>query len=83
MDKLLTYLEKHESEIINYRRRQQAGKTIGSGRVGKGVDVVVGNLQKYRGMSWSEKGSRALAVLKVVELNGQWDELWFPQTEIE
>ena len=80
MNELLTYLEKHESEIIDYRRRQQSGKKIGSGRVEKGVDVVVGHRQKKKGMSWSEKGSRALAVLKVVELNGQWDELWFPQT---
>jgi hypothetical protein len=34
-------------------------------------------------MSWSEKGSRALAVLKVVELNGDWQQLWFPKTETE
>ncbi len=81
LDELLTYLEKHESEIIDYRRRQQVGKTIGSGRVEKGGDVVVGHRQKNKGISWSEKGSRALAVLKVIELNGQWDELWFPQNE--
>ncbi len=43
LEELLAYLEKHESEIIDYRRRQQAGKTIGSGRVEKGVDVVVGH----------------------------------------
>ena len=72
MQELLTYLEKHKSEIINCRRRQQAGKTIGSGRIEKGVDVVVGHRQKNKGMSWWEKGSRALAVLKVVELNGDW-----------
>ncbi len=27
-------------------------------------------------MSASETGSHALALLKVVELNGEWDELW-------
>jgi hypothetical protein len=83
LQELLTYLEKHKSEIIDYRRRQKAGKTIGSGRVEKGVDVVVGHRQKNKGMSWSEKGSRALAVLKVVELNGDWQQLWFPKTETE
>lgn len=36
LQELLTYLKKHDSEIIDYRRRQQAGKTIGSGRVEKG-----------------------------------------------
>ena len=80
LQELLTYLEKHATEIIDYRRRQQAGKTIGSGRVEKGVDVVVGHRQKNKGMSWSDRGSRALAILKTVELNGQWEQLWFPQT---
>lgn len=75
---LIAYLEKHQHEIINYKRRSQAGKTIGSGRVEKGVDLTVGQRQKNKGMSWSRLGSRALSLLKVVELNGQWQQLWFP-----
>ncbi len=74
---LVTYLEKHSHEIVDYERRQQAGKTIGSGRMEKGVDQAIGYRQKKKGMSWSEKGSKALGILKVVELNGQWEELWF------
>lgn len=42
----------------------------------KAVDRAVGMRQKKKGMSWSEAGSRALALLKVVELNGEWDGLW-------
>ena len=75
---LIGYLEKHQYEIINYKRRSSAGKTIGSGRVEKGVDLTVGQRQKNKGMSWSRLGSRALSLLKVVELNGQWQQLWFP-----
>ncbi len=75
---LIGYLEKHQHEIINYKRRSQAGKTIGSGRVEKGVDLTVGSRQKNKGMSWSRLGSRALSLLKVAELNGQWQQLWFP-----
>ena len=75
---LIGYLEKHQHEIINYKRRSSAGKTIGSGRVEKGVDLTVGLRQKNKGMSWSRLGSRALSLLKVVELNGQWQQLWFP-----
>jgi hypothetical protein len=75
---LIRYLEKHQTEIINYSRRSQAGKTIGSGRVEKGVDLTVGQRQKNKGMSWRPLGSRALCLLKVVELNGQWQQLWFP-----
>ncbi len=73
---LVGYLENHASEIIDYERRAKAGKAIGSGRMEKAVDRAVGMRQKKKGMSWSEVGSRALSLLKVVELNGEWDELW-------
>ena len=59
--------------------RRQAGKTIGSGRMEKGVDLVIGNRQKHKGMSWSCLGSRALAILKLRESNGQWRQTWVPQ----
>jgi hypothetical protein len=73
---LVMYLERHASEIVDYERRAKAGKPIGSGRMEKAVDRAVGMRQKKKGMSWSEAGSRALALLKVVELNGEWDGLW-------
>ena len=76
---LITYITKHEREIINYELRRQVGKTIGSGRMEKRVDLVIGNRQKHKGMSWSELGSRALAILKVTECNGLWKQTWFPQ----
>ena len=75
---LIGYLSKHQLEIINYNLRSRAGKTIVSGRVEKGVDLTVGSRQKKKGMSWRPKGSRALCLLKVAELNGQWQQLWFP-----
>jgi hypothetical protein len=80
---LLTYLEKHQAEIIDYQRRQQAGKSIGSGRMEKVVDQVIGHRQKRKGMRWRPAGSRALAWLKVLELNGEWDDFWFPRTTNE
>jgi len=79
LEALGTYLEKHQVEIIDYGRRQRAGKPIGSGRMEKGVDQVIGARQKHKGMSWSPTGSKALGILKVVELNQQWEPLWFPQ----
>ena len=79
LEALVTYIEKHQAEIIDYGRRQRAGKSIGSGRMEKGVDQVIGVRQKHKGMSWSPTGSKALGILKVVELNQQWDQLWFPQ----
>jgi hypothetical protein len=65
------YLDKHREEIIDYERRQKAGKPIGSGRMEKCVDQVVGYRQKGKGMSWTSGGSRALALLKVAELNSR------------
>ncbi|MDZ4871507.1 MAG: hypothetical protein CLLPBCKN_000895 [Chroococcidiopsis cubana SAG 39.79] len=44
----------------------------------KAVDLTVGQRQKNKGMSWRPNGSRALSLLKVAELNGQWQQLWFP-----
>ena len=71
---LITYLTKHKAEIIDYERRQNAGKPSGSGRMEKGVDHVIGQRQKDRGMSWSTVGSKALGILKVHELNEQIEE---------
>jgi hypothetical protein len=73
---LLGYLDKHASEIIDYERRKQTGRPIGSGRMEKAVDQVIGMRQKKKGMSWSARGSRALAALKMAELNGVWNQLF-------
>ena len=60
---LLGYLEKNEAYIIDYEKRQQAGKVIGSGRMEKQNDVVVAQRQKRKGMSWSKQGSLSLAMV--------------------
>jgi hypothetical protein len=77
LTELIGYIEKHQSEIIDYQRRQRSGKVIGSGRIEKCGDPVIGHRQKKKGMSWSKVGSRSLGILKVAELNNQWRELWF------
>ena len=68
---LLYYLEKHAGEIVNYQRRQLAGKVIGSGRMEKCVDQVIGRRQKEKGMSWSKRGSRSLAMVTAAQLTAQ------------
>ena len=76
---LTRYLAKHKAEIVNYNRRSRAGKVVGSGRMEKGVDLTIGRRQKKKGISWRPRGSRALAVLKVIELNNRWNQLWFSE----
>jgi Uncharacterised protein family (UPF0236) len=79
---LVGYLEKHRHEIIDYDRRRKVGKTVGSGRMEKAVNQVFGHRQKHKGMSWRPQGSRALAILKVIELNGKWQQTWFPERSL-
>ncbi len=57
------YVEKNKGSIINYEKRKEAGKIIGSGRMEKQNDVVVAHRQKRKGMSWSKTGSRNLAIV--------------------
>jgi hypothetical protein len=75
-DDLIGYLEKHKIEIIDYEKRKQSGKTIGSGLIENGVNQIVGRRQKNKGMSWRPKGSKAIAILKVAAYNKEWDNLW-------
>lgn len=68
-DELVEYFRKHQSEIINYKKRKEANKTIGSGRAEKGVDMVVAYRQKNKPIAWSENGSYALSTLRAQFLN--------------
>lgn len=75
-NKLVVYLSNHADEIIDYERRARAKQTIGSGRMEKGVDQVIGLRQKDHGMSWSKRGSYALGLATAFFTNGRWDQLW-------
>jgi hypothetical protein len=66
---LIVYLENHKIEIINYKKRKHANKTIGSGRAEKGVDMVVAYRQKNKPIAWSQNGSHALSTLRADYLN--------------
>ena len=62
-NELIGYLEKNQGYIINYQRRTEAKKIIGSGRMEKQNDVLVAHRQKRKGMSWSKNGSLSLALV--------------------
>ena len=71
-----------KAKVIQEYGERDSPLNIGSGRMEKGVDQVVGYRQKKKGMSWCSVGSQALSILKVVELNGQWRQLWFPNAAV-
>jgi hypothetical protein len=64
-EELTTYVTKHSTEIIDYKRRQEAGRVIGSGRGEKANDTTIARRQKKKGMAWTEKGSKALAIITI------------------
>lgn len=68
-EELMGYLEKNIPYIIDYKRRKEVGKPIGSGRMEKAGDLIIAKRQKEKAMSWSEKGSNALAVLTAMYKN--------------
>jgi hypothetical protein len=68
-EELIAYLRKNQAAIIHYEKRKAVGKPIGSGAMEKTVDLLVASRQKRKAMSWSEKGSKALAVVKADLIN--------------
>jgi hypothetical protein len=70
------YLQTLAPCIPNYAARRAAGERIGSGGIEKGVDVVVNRRCKgRRGMRWWRDRIEGLVALRLVLLNGVWDQL--------
>jgi hypothetical protein len=73
VEDLIGYLEKRRAYLPDYQRRQREGLWIASTRVEKFNDWAVSERCKHRGMSWSEEGVLALAVLEAARRNGELD----------
>ena len=73
---LRSYLAGRREALPDYRQRRLAQQYIGSGQAEKTNDLVVARRQKNRGMHWRPETSEALARLKVLQLNGDWDPYW-------
>lgn len=48
----------------------------GTGPVEKTVDITVARRFKKRGMSWYKGGANPLLRLRLLKLNGEWDDYW-------
>jgi hypothetical protein len=67
------YLHTHAARIPNYAARQEAGATIGSGAVEKGVDIIVNRrLKGRRGMRWWRERAAGVVALRLALLNDEW-----------
>ncbi len=75
VQELCQYIEKHSAEIPCYALRKELGLKISSNAGEKANDLVVAGRQKNNGMSWSIKGSGALAQIKAMMLNHE-ENVW-------
>jgi hypothetical protein len=76
LTELIEYLELRQAELPDYRTRRAQRQYIGSGQVEKANDLLVARRQKNRGMHWNIITSEALARLKMLQLNHEWDAYW-------
>ena len=68
---LADYIGRKQENIACYAFRHKLGLKVSSNRVEKANDLLVANRQKHNGMSWSEKGSGALAVITALHVNNK------------
>jgi hypothetical protein len=70
------YLQARQEYIPDYRARWRARRSTGSGQVEKANDLWVARRQKGKGMHRSSETSDALAALRALMLNREWDRYW-------
>ena len=69
---VIKYVHSNLDWIVNIPKVDCAG----SGPVEKTVDITVARRFKKRGMSWYRGGANPLIKLRLLKLNGEWDEYW-------
>jgi hypothetical protein len=72
---LIRYIGSNE-EQMRYDVFRKKGYKTGSGAVEGACKHVVGKRLKQAGMIWSREGSAATLALRIVWLNGRWEQLW-------
>jgi hypothetical protein len=69
------YIERNRDGIW-YEEARRQGISIGSGSADKAGDIVISRSLKLRGMRWSRHGSDAVENVRIMVLNGEWDQFW-------
>ena len=81
IEELKGYIQRKSPNMTCYALRHELGLRISSNRVEKANDLVVATRQKHNGMSWSRKGSGALAIITAAIINGEM-EGWITERKI-
>jgi hypothetical protein len=73
--KLINYLDANKDRI-DYKRYKTIGcGIIGSGAIESAHRTVVQRRMKLSGQRWSKKGAHHMLNLRVIYMNGQWNEI--------
>jgi hypothetical protein len=76
LNELQEYLQARRELLPHYQERRRQQQYIGSGHVEKLNDRLVARRQKHHGMHWNLVTSEALARLKALQLNHEWNAYW-------
>ena len=82
LDDLCAYLDRKKDDIPCYALRSMAGVRNSSNPVEKANDIIVAQRQKHNGMSWSKKGSSALATIAATCSNSEMEN-WLSSGKID
>ena len=75
LKRLSGYIKRNRDGIW-YEEAKRQGISIGSGSADKAGDIVICRRMKLRGMRWSRYGSDAVENIRILVLNGEWDQFW-------
>jgi len=82
LEKLIAYLERNRPYIPCYAARKELGLCNSSAVGEKANDLIVSERQKHNGMSWTKKGTVALAAITVLKQNNEHKK-WFEDKDID
>ncbi|HET8522390.1 MAG TPA: hypothetical protein VFL82_04095, partial [Thermomicrobiales bacterium] len=74
-DAQVTYFT-NQAPRMAYHRYRAAGWDIGSGMIESGCKTVIGQREKGAGMRWSDAGAQAVANVRLLLFNTEWDDFW-------
>ncbi len=75
LKKLSAYIERNRDGIW-YKEAREKGISIGSGSADKAGDILICRRMKLRGMRWSREKADNVLNIRILILNGEWDEFW-------
>ena len=82
LEKLALYLERNLPYLGDYATEQAEGYMISSAQGEKACDTLIAKRQKKgQGMHWGTPGADAVAALRTLFFNEEWEEYWEPLIE--